>query len=201
MLLEHLELSTRGKWAEGYGRVFRLYVEDKVRKANLPVKNHGGRKIEISKHPGIEPWLNKLKKERRFQVDRFIQREDLLFVISCKARDFLYDRKIRRRDFFFSIRAVEARIRQDIEDMGEIFIETDCIASCDRVRKDLELDGSMFVPIVLTSRLEPMGVKEVRDYYSDKLKFPDVPMLMIEDFIEILRDPRKKIADGTLLYL
>ena len=44
MLLEHLELSTRGKWAEGYGRVFRLYVDDKVRKANLPVKNHGGRK-------------------------------------------------------------------------------------------------------------------------------------------------------------
>jgi len=108
--------------------------------------------------------------------------------VSCKAQDFLYDRKIWRRDLYFPKTEVEDKVKQDIEAMSEISIEADCIASCKSLREKLELLGSSFKPIVVTSRVEPMGIPQIRDYYSKSVQFPDVPVLTVQEFVELLRE-------------
>lgn len=196
LLLARPELSARGKWAEGYGKVFQRYVDEKVTQSKLPVENIGSRKISIAEYPEIEPWTKLLRRKQGFEIDRFFLSGNTLFIVFCKARDFLYDRKIWRRDVFFPNQEIEKKVEQNIEDMNEIYIEADCIASCKRIREKLTLPGKTFIPIVLTSRMEPMGVPEVRTYYSKKINFPNVPVLTIEKFIELLKAPSKIPANA-----
>jgi len=40
----------------------------------------------------------------------------------------------------------------------------------------------------VTSRVEPMGIPQIRDYYSKSVQFPDVPVLTVQEFVELLRE-------------
>jgi len=44
-LIEHPEISARGKWASGYGLTFQKYLDEKISESKLPVKGFGSRKI------------------------------------------------------------------------------------------------------------------------------------------------------------
>jgi len=189
-LLDHLKLSARGKLADQYGKAFQSYVDEKLDESKLPITNLGSRKISAYDYPEIRPWLNKLANKEGFEVDRLIKCDKVLFVISCKARDFLYDRKVVRRDLFFSKEELERRVTQDLRDMSEIYTIADCIESCNEMRKRLKISAGRFVPVLLTSMKEPLSCSEVRSYYSKRrgVKLPKVHIATISQFIEDIRN-------------
>ena len=135
------------------------------------------------------PWLNKLPQKEGFEVDRLIKCDNVLFVISCKATDFLYDRKVVRRDIFFPRMELEQRATKNLQDMAEIHIIADCIQSCDEMRKKLNLSAGKFVSVLLTSMREPLSCPEVRSYYSTRrrVKLPETHILAIPELIDMIR--------------
>lgn len=190
LLLDHPNLSARGKWADQYGKAFQKYLDEKLDESKLPIANLGSRKISIYDYPEIQPWLNKLQKKEGFEVDRIIKCCDAVFVVSCKARDFLYDRKVTRRDIFFPKKELDLRVKQNLRDMSEILIEASCIESCPKIRKQFELFKGRITPVLLTSMIEPLSIPEVRSYYSKRrgVKLPDVHIVTIPQFIELIRN-------------
>ena len=189
LLLENPKLSARGKWADQYGRAFQSYLDEKLVESKLPITNLGSRKISVLNYPDIQPWLSKLQRKAGFEVDRLIRCYDTVYVVSCKARDFLYDRKVTRRDLFFPKKELERRVKQNLKDMTEIRIEASCIESCLEMRKAFQLMGVRITPILLTSMREPLSIPEVRSYYSKRrgVKFPEVHILTIQQFIELIK--------------
>lgn len=190
LLLDHLKLSARGKWADQYGRAFQSYLDAMLIESKLPITNLGSRKISMYDYPEIQPWLDKLQKKERFEVDRLIKCNDAVFVVSCKARDFLYDRKVTRRGLFFPKKELEERVKNNLQDMSEICIEASCIESCPKIRKAFKILGGKITPILLTSMMEPLSIPEVRGYYSKirGLKLPKVHIVTIPLFIALIRN-------------
>lgn len=191
MLLDHLQLSSRGKWAEQYGKAFQSYVDEMLNESKLPITNLGSRKILLCDHPEIKSWLDKLSKKEGFEIDRLIKYRDILFVVSCKARDFLYDRKVVRRGVFFPKVELQQRLMQNLEDMKEVYLIADCLKSCDKMRKRLNLSADKFAPVLLTSMREPLSSPEVRSYYSktnEKQVLPNVYILTTSQFIGHIKE-------------
>ncbi len=188
MLLDNLKLGARGKWADQYGKTFQNYTDEKLAESGLPITNLGSRKISVDEYPEIKPWLNKLPQKEGFEVDRLIKYDKVLFVVSCKANDFLYDRKAIRRAVIFRKEEIEKRVTKNLEDMAEIQVVTDCIRSCEEMRKELNLEADRFVPVVLTSIVEPLGCAEVRSYYSARrgVKLPEAHIMTIPQFIDMV---------------
>lgn len=189
LLLENQNLSARGKWADQYGRAFERYLDEKLVETRLPIKNLGSRKISVVDYPEIQPWLDKLQRKAGFEVDRLIRCYNTVYVVSCKARDFLYDRKATRRDLFFPKKELEARVKQNLKDMTEIRNEASCIESSLDIRKAFQILGARIVPILLTSMREPLSISEVRLYYSKRrgVKIPKVHILTIPQFISQIK--------------
>jgi hypothetical protein len=46
----------------------------------------------------------------------------------------------------------------------------------------------MIQPMIVTNRLQPMGVHEVRRYYAKLEEFPDIPVVIVEEFLNMLRN-------------
>jgi len=189
LLLEHPKLSVHGKWADQYGKTFQRYVDFKLVECKLPTTNLGSRKVSAKAYPEIKLWLNKLQRKEGFEVDRLVECGDVLFVVSCKARDYLYDRKVTKRDLFFPKEEFERRVEQNLQEMNTICIVANCIASCNKIRKELQLFANRFVPVLLTSMREPLSVSEVRSYYTKRrgVKLPKAHIVTIPQFIDIIK--------------
>ena len=192
MLLDHLKLSARGKWADQYGKAFQSYVDEKMDESELSIINLGSRKISVYDHPEIRPWLDKLSQKEGFEVDRLIKYDNTLFVISCKATDFLYDRKVIRRDIFFPKKELEQRMAKNLQDMTEIHVIIDCIQCCNKMRRELNLFADKFEAVLLTSMKEPLSCPEVSSYYSKirGIGLPKVHIVTTSQFIELVRNVR-----------
>jgi hypothetical protein len=199
LLLERRSSKAFGKWSSGYGRIFEEYIDEKLKQSTLKIKNLGKRTVNRAKYPEIFQHLSELRKTS-FEIDRIFLKGNFCFISSCKAHDFLYDRKIQTRDFFFPSEEIEKKVDLNLQDMHEISMETECIASSQRILRDLGIEGTTLIPIVLTSRLEPMGVEEVREYYRRSLPFRDVPTLTIQRFFEFLQNLPNLIANKKLEY-
>ncbi len=188
LLLDNPELSARGTWASQYGIAFQNYVDYKLKQSGLPVLNLGSRKLTIHEHPEIQPWLDKLSQKKGFEIDRIIKCRDVLFITSCKTTGFLYDRKVIRRGVFWSRDQLERRVERNLQDMKEISVITDCIRSCEKVRKRLDLSASRFVAVLLTSMLEPLSIDEVQMYYSKKkMSLSNTYIVTVPQFTDIIR--------------
>lgn len=199
LLLENRSSKAFGKWSHGYGKIFEKYVDTKLKQSTLQIKNLRKHTISRSKYPEISQHLSSLRKAS-FEIDRIFLRDKFCFIASCKAHDFLYDRKIQMRDFFFPAEEIEKKVDRNLEDMHEINLEAECIASNPRILRDIGMEGKILIPIVLTSRLEPMGVEEVREYYRKFLRFPEVPLLTMQRFFRFLESLQNLIANKKLGY-
>lgn len=183
---------TAGKMRQSYGKVFQLYVDEKLKNAEIMgLKNHGGRLIKASDFPEIRPWLDRLPKQTEaFQVDKILTKEDLCFVVSCKARDFAFQRKIMGRNFFFPLSEMKEQITQNEEDLNEIYVEAECIAVNPKIIDWIGLKKPKYVvPILLTSRIEPLGIKDVKEYFLKNEEIKKVPVITITELINLLKEP------------
>ena len=194
------DTKTAGKMRQSYGRVFELYVDEKLKNAKvMGFKNHGGRKIKSSDSPEIRPYLDRLPKQTQgFQVDKILTKEDIAFVVSCKARDFAFQRKIGKRDFFIPLSETKEQISRNEEDLKEIYIEAECIAANPAIIKgdDIELKNQKYiVPILLTSRIEPLGVENVKGFFLEDEEIKKIPVTTIPEFINLLREPTLSTID------
>lgn len=199
LLLESRESSAVGKWSEGYGKIFEKYLDKKLEKSNLQIRNTGECRIRVTKYPEIPiSFVSRLG--TYFEIDRILIKDKFCFLISCKAHDFLYDRKIQARDFFFPVEEIEKKVGQNIDDMNKIYLKVECIATNSRILRDLGIEEKILIPIVLTSRTEPMGVEEIREYYRKFLQFPEVSTLTVQRFFEFLKNLPNSITYGKLRY-
>lgn len=189
---------TAGKMGQSYGDAFELYVDEKLRNANIKnLKNLGKRKIKSSNFPGIKPCLDRLPKQKEgFEVDRILIKEDLCFIISCKARDFAFQRKIRGRNFFFPLSEINRQISQNEMDLKEICIESECIAVNPKVRNGIGLKKQKYiVPVLLTSRVEPLGTKDVKEYFLKDEELKRIPVITVTELIKLLEEPSNDLLD------
>ena len=199
LLLESRESSAVGKWSEGYGKIFEKYLDKKLEKSNLRIMNTGKCRIRVTRYPEI-PISFASRLGTYFEIDRILIKDKFCLLISCKAHDFLFDRKIQARDFFFPVEEMEKKVGQIINDMNKIYLKADCIATNSRILRDLGIEGKILIPIVLTSRTEPMGVEEVREYYGPFLQFPEVLTLTVQCFLEFLKNLPNSITHGKSRY-
>ena len=132
--------------------------------------------------------LDKLLQKEGFEVDRLTKCRNVLFVVSCKSNDFLYDRKVIRRAVIFRKEEIEKRVTQNLEDVAEIQAMTDCISSCKEMRRKLNLIAGRFVPVLLTSIVEPLSCDGVRSYYRTRrgVKLPEAYIITIPQFIDMV---------------
>lgn len=191
---------TAGKMRQSYGRFFEVYVDEKLKNAKIMgLKNHGGRLIKSSDSPEIGPYLDRLPEQTKgFQVDKVLTKEDLAFVVSCKARDFAFQRKIGKRDFFFPLSETKEQISRNEKDLKEIYIEAECIATNPEIIKgdEIELKNQEYiVPILLTSRTEPLSIKDIKEYFLEDEEIKKIPVMTIPEFMNLLREPTTSIID------
>jgi len=176
-----------GTWSKGYGSAFEKYLDETLKRTAPDIENLGKRLFTIKEYPEIEAHLGKLGKTGSFEVDRILAKDGMAFVVSCKARDFLFDSKLLLRDLFFPAEEIERRVQANIEDLFEVYYEAECLTSNPELSSSICLKTEKIVPAVVTSRIEPMGVPEVRSYVSRFLRFPDVQMLTVPAFVEFLK--------------
>jgi len=175
-------------WGQKYGDAFEKYVSKVVAEANLPVRDLGSLAVSRVEHPEISEWLDRMRKDG-FEVDRIFLTSKTAYIVSCKA-DFILDRKLAIRDLFFPTKDTKAKISKNIFDMREIFYETECIRAHPSIVEDRThelLEGKTIQPILVTNRLQPIEVPEVREYYARLERFPDVPVKTTKEFVSILR--------------
>jgi len=175
-----------GTWSRGYGSAFEKYFDETLNRMVPHTYNLGKRWFTIAEYPEIEPYVRRLGKTDGFEVDRILAKDRIVFVVSCKARDFLFDSKLLSRDLFFPAEEIEQRVQANIKYLIEVHYEAECLTSNPKLSSSLGLKTEKIVPIVVTSRIEPMGVPEVRSYFSRFLRFPDVQMLTVPAFVEFL---------------
>lgn len=198
-------IKTAGKMRQSYGRFFEVYVDEKLRNAKIKnLKNLGGRLIKSSDFPEIRPWLESLpeKQTEAFQVDKILTKEDLGFVVSCKARDFAFQRKIGGRNFFFPLSEIKGQISQNKDDLKEIYLEAECIAANPNVGGWIGLKKQKYIfPILLTSRIEPLGVKDVKGYFLGDEEIKKTLVVTITEFINLLSEPTMSIINRAKYFI
>jgi hypothetical protein len=189
MLIDNLGFSSRGKWAAQYGLAFQNYVDQRLKESKLPIENLGSRKILARDHPEIRPWLDRMQQREGFEIDRLVKCGNVVFVVSCKARDFLFDRIVVRRAIFFPTKELEERIARNMEDVSKVQSMADCVKCCEEMRNKLGLYTDTFVAVLLTSMKEPLSCPEVRAYYTEKrrVRLPEAHIVTIPQFIELIR--------------
>jgi hypothetical protein len=94
------------------------------------------------------------------------------------------------RDLFFPVEEFEKRCLKNIEDMNEINIETECVREnlqlFDKQRRKI-IQGKTLLPIMVTSRTQPMAIPRIRRYYSELQSIPDVRLFTTNEFVEHLK--------------
>jgi hypothetical protein len=181
-------LKSADVWGQKYGDAFQRYLGFKLKQADTGALDLGSLTVMGDHHPEIIPWLNKLKK-LGFQVDRVVVKGGEVYLVSCKA-DFVLDRKLSVRDLFFPAKELERRCFKNIKDMNEINTEAECVRNnlqvFDDYRREL-VKRKTIVPIVVTSRIQPMAIPQIRNYYSKFESVPDVTLFTTAEFVEHLR--------------
>jgi len=176
-----------GTWSKGYGSVFEKYLDETLERTAPDIENLGKRLFTVKEFPEIEAHLRKLGKTGCFEVDRILAKDGMAFIVSCKARDFLFDSRLLLRDLFFPAEEIERRVQANIQYLLEVNYEAECLMSNPKLSSSIGLKTKKIVPAVVTSRIEPMGVPEVRSYFSRFLRFPDIQMLTVPAFVEFLK--------------
>lgn len=176
-------------WGQKYGDAFQRYLSFKLKEADIGAMDLGSLAVTDERHPEVIPWLNKLKKQG-FQIDRVVVKGDKVYLVSCKA-DFVLDRKLSVRDLFFPAKELERRCFKNIEDMNEIYVEAECarnnLQMFDKHRREV-IEGKAILPIMVTSRTQPMAIPRIRSYYS---KFKSIPDVTLFTAIELVANLRK----------
>lgn len=183
-----------GRWSQGYGKIFETYLDERLREAGWGKANKGKKQIRRSEFPEIGPWLDMLPKKGRskgrqkvaFEIDRLIVFNRVAYIVSCKARDFLFFSKFLKRDLFLSEDELRNRMRLNLDDVNEIYLETECIAQNRRVGEHLLLQDKILVPILITSMVEPLSSSGIKIYLSRSCSVPSAPLLTVGQFIQEL---------------
>jgi hypothetical protein len=178
-----------GVWGQKYGDSFERYLSFRLKEADSCALDLGSLAVTREQYPEIIPWLDKMKKQGGFQIDRVVARGDKVHLVSCKA-DFVLDRKLSVRDLFFPVEEFEKRCLKNIGDMNEINIEAECVREnfqvFDKQRMEA-IQGKALLPTMVTSRTQPMAIPRIRSYYSKLKSVPDVRLFTAKEFVEHLK--------------
>lgn len=174
-----------GTWSRGYGLAFEKYLDDVLKHEVPNVINMGKRRFNVAEYPEIQACSG-MQRKTEFEVDRVLAKDGVVFVVSCKARDFLFDNKLLLRDLFFPAEEIERRVDANIEHLNEVSYEAKCLESNSRISLSMGLRSTKVIPVVVTSHPEPLSVSGVRDYFLRIRNFPDVQMLTVSAFAKFL---------------
>jgi len=82
---------------------------------------------------------------------------------------------------------IRETISKNIAALKEISIEGECIASMDSIRQRLGIKVKKVLPILVTSRKEPLGSPLLRRYLEEREAIPGVPTVTVEELREFIR--------------
>lgn len=131
----------------------------------------------------LTPWLRRLPKVHKgaFRPDIIFQKNDMAFVISCKAEDLYFDYWLLRNYLFMPASKMRRTIEKDIASIREVSIWGECIASTKSIRQRLGIQAKSILPILATSRKEPLGSPVLRRYLARKEVIPAVPTVTADE--------------------
>lgn len=156
-----------GRYSDSIGKSFEKYVKSLIEPLVDTVQSNII--ITEQKYPKIKYWLNKFhpKKKGRFEIDIVAVKGGLAFLISCKGgKKELPKLQISKMWGEFPEREIEDRIKDNRKDIEEIWIEHECITSNDRIIKDLGLDGTETVPVIVFSTVQPLSLDKLKAFYN-----------------------------------
>ena len=182
----------RSKWrktiGEWYGNGFRDYVVKILREigvVNLSIEE----KISVEEFGSeLSTWLNRLPENRKggFSIDIVARKEKTALLISCKAPDLYFDYWLFRNYLFMPAKVIRDTIKTDIAYLREIGIEAECIVSMESIRQRLEIQTKRILPILVTSRKEPLGSSIMRTHLAQREAIPTVPALTTDELREFI---------------
>jgi len=186
----------QSKWAETigewYGNGFRDYVVKMLRGigvVNLSIEEE----ISVEEFGSeLSTWLNRLPKTRPkrrkggFSIDIIARTEKTALLISCKAPDLYFDYWLFRSCLFMPAKVIRDTIKTDIAYLREIGIEAECIASMESIRQRLEIQTKRILPILVTSRKEPLGSSKLRTHLAQREAIPAIPALTTDELREFI---------------
>ena len=172
------------KFANFVGRLFEEYVRNKIKNKVDIVKPN----VVISEHeyPEIKPWLVKLGKREKFEIDLLAIKGPFALIISCKGgKKELPKQIISRLMAEIPERDILDRIDKNKKETREIEMECDCISSNKTLLNDFGLIGKEIIPVVVYAFPQPLCLPEMREIYNFK---SSVKILTFSELEKILDD-------------
>jgi len=152
-----------------YGRVIGNTFESYIREIIEPVADATHSKVLITERefPEIRPWLDKLSKKEKFEIDVIAIKSRFAFVVSCKGgKKELPKLRVSKMLSEFLEREIVNKIKENKNYIEEINIECKCIESNKRIAKHLGVLGKELVPVVAHSTVQPLSMSKVRELYG-----------------------------------
>lgn len=185
----------RSEWAETigewYGNGFRDYVVKMLQETGV-VDLSREQEISVAEFGDeLSTWLNQLpqlpnKRKGGFSIDIVFQKEEATLLVSCKAPDLYFDYWLLRNYLFMPAKVIRDAIKTDIAHLKEISIEGECIASMEAIRQRLGIQVKRILPILVTSRKEPLGSPILRTYLAQREAIPTVPSVTVDELREFI---------------
>jgi len=181
----------RSKWKEAisewYGDGFRDYVADVLRGiGTVPLIEREISRTEFGDQ--LTPWLKRLPlpRKEKFTPDIILQKGDTALVISCKAEDLYFDYWLLHNYLFMPASKVREAINKNVIALKEVNLWGECIARMHSVRQRLDIHAKKILPVLVTSRKEPVGSPVLRRYFSEKEATPAVPAVTTDELKEFV---------------
>jgi hypothetical protein len=180
---------TIGQW---YGDGFRKYVVETLRAIGI-VDLFIERRISRTEFGDqLAPWLKRLSKinnkvhKNEFRPDIILQKGDMALVISCKAEDLYFDYWLLHNYLSMPASKIRETIEKNISALKEVSVWGECIASTESIQQHLGICAKRVLPILVTSRKEPVGSPALRRYLAQREAIPAVPAVTVDELREFI---------------
>ncbi|MHA1928940.1 MAG: hypothetical protein ACTSV2_10245 [Candidatus Thorarchaeota archaeon] len=180
--------SAMGIMSEDWGRRFERYVREKLASHHPTLKVHPGTtKISRADSPDILDCIGKPNVE----IDVIAQSDSKVYLISCKAQDQFYGSTMMERLLGNTADEFENKLKEDIENAGEIENYANCIQQSKEYLESEGFDNKVIIPILMTSDVRPLSLKSVREWSLDvriSKSLPNVQIIHSKEISERVLD-------------
>ena len=183
--LTHPKVKARGTYDRLKGKLFELYVDKRIRMEVPEAKNYG--KIRGT-------WIR-----GEFEIDRVIVKDEYVFLISCKGGTTELPRAfVSKKAWIFPHKEIHRHIELNKEHAYDILPITKHLFNNPSMLQKKGIRGIKYlVPVVAYAQLQPLCLKELRDYYYEK----HVAIVSLRQLMELLKDPKSIIRKERYLTL
>jgi len=183
--LMHPKVKARGTYDELRGKLFELYVDERVRIEVPEAKNY--KKLRGT-------WIR-----GEFEIDRVIVKDEYIFLISCKGGTTELPRAfVSKKLWIFPPKEIHKHIELNKEHAYYILAIAEYLTNNPSTLWKRGIRKIRYiVPVIAYAQLQPLCLKELRDYYYKK----HVAFVSLRQLMELLKDPKSTIRKEKYLTL